>query len=155
MVIGFDIHTNDTPIGTLHRNTQQSIAAIIICDGKGMNEQNKPMNTALAVLFLLRWKRWLFCSKCRMGFSAGFSEMLLASGKYLLNSLLSKFSTFRHTKKNLTFYAVAWISWVCPHLISHHEVNSNNFKRILLWEQISSQTKWRMHCPMRSLWQSV
>jgi len=54
MVTGFDIHTKDTPNGTLHRNAQQSTAAIIICDGRGMKEQNKPMNTALAALLLFK-----------------------------------------------------------------------------------------------------
>ncbi len=42
-----------------------------------------------------------------MGFSAGFSETLLASGKYLLNSLLSKFYTFHHAKKNFVLSGVA------------------------------------------------
>ena len=54
MVIGFDIQTSATPSGTLALNKTHNAAAMIICQGTGINEQNIPMNVARATLRLFK-----------------------------------------------------------------------------------------------------
>ena len=84
--MGFDIHTNETPIAILHRSNQQKAAAIIIWEGSGINEQNNPTKTALAALFLLKWKRSRFFNKCWIGFNAGLLITDCGSGKYFFKN---------------------------------------------------------------------